>query len=82
MTADGMTSVESLWRSIGRILTLPDATRLFTGHDYRPQGRSAAWESTVAEQRATNRHLQYDQRGRQPYLRNPYQSIPRVLGLE
>ncbi|WP_426954807.1 MBL fold metallo-hydrolase [Muricoccus radiodurans] len=48
----------ALWRSIGRILTLPDATRLFTGHDYRPQGRSAAWESTVAEQRATNRHLQ------------------------
>jgi len=30
-----------LWWSIQRILQLPDDTRLFTGHDYRPNGREA-----------------------------------------
>ena len=46
-----------LWRSIQRILHLPADTRLFTGHDYRPNGREAQWESTVAAQRARNLHL-------------------------
>ncbi|MBJ2152239.1 MBL fold metallo-hydrolase [Paracoccus sp. IB05] len=50
-------SARVLWHSIQEILALPDATRLFTGHDYRQGGRAAAWESTVAEQRATNIHL-------------------------
>ena len=47
-----------LWRSIQRILALPGETRLFTGHDYKPGGRKPAWESSVAEQRAGNLHLQ------------------------
>src|SRR4051794_29416932 len=47
-----------LWRTIQRILSLPDETRLFTGHDYMPGGRAPAWESTVGEQRARNAHLQ------------------------
>ena len=46
-----------LYRSIRRILDLPPATRLFTGHDYAPGGRGYAWESTVAEQRARNVHV-------------------------
>jgi glyoxylase-like metal-dependent hydrolase (beta-lactamase superfamily II) len=46
-----------LWRSIQRILQLPGETRLFTGHDYRPNGRTACWESTVAVQKANNLHL-------------------------
>jgi len=46
-----------LWRTIQRILQLPSDTRLFSGHDYRPNGRNAAWESTVAAQRAHNLHL-------------------------
>jgi len=46
-----------LWRSIQRILQLPNQTRLFTGHDYRPNGRNVRWESTVAAQRAHNLHL-------------------------
>ena len=50
-------SARELYRSIQRILALPDATRLFVGHDYLPGGRDPAWESTVAEQRATNVHL-------------------------
>lgn len=47
----------TLWRSIQAILALPDDTRVFTGHDYEPNGRTAAWESTVAEQRAHNIHM-------------------------
>ena len=46
-----------LWRSIQSILALPDDTRLFTGHDYRPDGRDAMWESTVASQKAKNPHV-------------------------
>lgn len=51
-------SAAALYRSIRRIFDLPPQTRIFTGHDYRPEGRAApAWESTVAEQRARNVHL-------------------------
>ncbi|ANK76292.1 MBL fold metallo-hydrolase (plasmid) [Ensifer adhaerens] len=50
-------SAADLWRSIQAILALPDETRLFTGHDYCPGGREARWESTVAEQKATNPHV-------------------------
>ena len=46
-----------LWKSIQTLLSLPDETRLFTGHDYRPGGREARWESTVAEQKRSNPHL-------------------------
>jgi glyoxylase-like metal-dependent hydrolase (beta-lactamase superfamily II) len=46
-----------LWQSIHRILSLPDETRLFTGHDYQPGGRPPAWESTVAQQKAENIHV-------------------------
>ena len=52
---DGSASV--LWKSIQRILGLPDETRLFTGHDYCPGGREARWESTVAGQKRSNPHL-------------------------
>ena len=50
-------SASRLWRSIQEILSLPDETRLFTGHDYMPGGRDPVWESTVAEQKATNSHI-------------------------
>lgn len=50
-------SARALWKSIQRILALPDETRLFTGHDYCPGGRKPAWESTVAHQKAENVHL-------------------------
>lgn len=46
-----------LWNSIQAILTLPDETRLFTGHDYQPDGRQPKWESTVAEQKRQNQHI-------------------------
>ena len=47
-----------LYRSIQRILALPDDTRLFMCHDYKPPGREEyAWETTVAEERADNIHI-------------------------
>jgi len=46
-----------LWKSIQDILALPDETRIFTGHDYQPNGRTPRWESTVAEQKKSNPHL-------------------------
>ena len=46
-----------LWRTIQSILSLPDETRLFTGHDYQPGGREPRWESTVGEQKRLNPHL-------------------------
>jgi uncharacterized protein (TIGR01244 family) len=46
-----------LWKSIQDILALPDETRIFTGHDYQPDGRAPRWESTVAEQRKSNPHI-------------------------
>ena len=50
-------SAAVLYDSIQRILALPDDTRLFTGHDYKPNGRPARWESTVAKQKRGNIHL-------------------------
>jgi glyoxylase-like metal-dependent hydrolase (beta-lactamase superfamily II) len=47
----------TLWRTIQSILSLPDETRLFTGHDYQPGGREPRWESTVGEQKRLNPHL-------------------------
>lgn len=47
-----------LYQSIQRILALPDDTRLFMCHDYKPSGREKfAWETTVAEERANNIHI-------------------------
>lgn len=47
----------ALYASMQRILALPPETRVFVCHDYPPAGRAPAWESTVAEQRATNIHV-------------------------
>ena len=51
-------SAAQLYDSMMAILALPDGTRLFVGHDYGAgERKEPAWESTVAEQRASNRHL-------------------------
>ena len=48
----------TLYRSIRRVLSLPPETRLFMCHDYKAPGRDHyAWETTVAEERAKNRHV-------------------------
>jgi len=46
-----------LYRSARRLLALPAETRLFMCHDYPPKGREPRWETTVAEERASNIHL-------------------------
>lgn len=47
----------TLYRSIQKILSLPDATRVFVGHDYLPEGRTDfRWETSVGEEKA-NIHL-------------------------
>ena len=38
-------------------MRLPGDTRLYMCHDYPPDDRAPAWESTVAEQRASNIHI-------------------------
>ena len=51
-------SATQLYDSIQKILALPDETRLFMCHDYKAPGRDAfAWETSVAEQRAANIHI-------------------------
>ncbi|MBX7495098.1 MBL fold metallo-hydrolase [Qipengyuania sp. 6B39] len=47
-----------LFRSIRRLLSLPDETRLFLCHDYKAPGRDEyAWETTVKQQREHNVHV-------------------------
>jgi glyoxylase-like metal-dependent hydrolase (beta-lactamase superfamily II) len=47
-----------LYRSIRKLLSLPEETRLFLCHDYKAPGRDAyAWETTVGEQRAKSVHV-------------------------
>ena len=46
-----------LFRSIRRVMSLPDVTRMFLCHDYKAPGRTSFdWETTVAAQRDGNVH--------------------------
>jgi glyoxylase-like metal-dependent hydrolase (beta-lactamase superfamily II) len=48
----------TLYRSIQKLLALPDETRVFLCHDYKAPGRDEyAWETTIGEERAKNIHL-------------------------
>ena len=47
---------KTLFASVRKILNLPPETRLFMCHDYPPEGRPVAFETTVASQRAGNIH--------------------------
>lgn len=49
---------ETLYSSIQKILSLPDNTHIFMGHDYKAKGRdNYVWQTTVAEQKAKNIHV-------------------------
>ncbi|MDO9005475.1 MAG: MBL fold metallo-hydrolase [Aquabacterium sp.] len=50
-------NAHSLYRSMRRLLDLPEATKVFVCHDYPPNGRAPRWETSVAEQRAHNIHV-------------------------
>ena len=47
-------SASDLYDSIQKVLALPDETRIFVAHDYAPNGRDFAWETTVGEQKEKN----------------------------
>ena len=46
-----------LYRSIKRVLELPDDMRLFICHDYGPNGRDIKWETRVVDEREHNIHV-------------------------
>ena len=46
-----------LYESIQKVLALPDEMRLFMCHDYGPNGRDIAWETTVRDEKAHNIHV-------------------------
>ena len=47
-----------LYRSIQKIFSLPDQTRLYLCHDYKAPGRDEyRWETTVGEEKAANIHV-------------------------
>jgi len=46
-----------LYRSIRRLLALPDDTAIYVCHDYPPKSRGAAWQASVAEHRRGNVHV-------------------------
>jgi len=50
-------NAHTLYRSVRRLLALPDETRLFVCHDYPPGSRAPRWETTVREQRLANIHV-------------------------
>jgi glyoxylase-like metal-dependent hydrolase (beta-lactamase superfamily II) len=50
-------SADTLFESIQKIYKLPDATRIFTCHDYQPNGRPLKFQSTVGEQKQANIQL-------------------------
>ena len=50
-------SAEELYESIMKVLALPDEIRLFMCHDYGPNGRDIAWETTVGDEKEHNIHV-------------------------
>ena len=54
-------SAEQLYHSVtDRLYALPDATRVFVGHDYQPGGRELAFETTIGESKRSNTQLRAD----------------------
>lgn len=48
----------TLYRSIHRLLALPDETRVFLCHDYKAPGRDDyVWETTIGAERSANVHV-------------------------
>lgn len=50
-------SAEIMYDSIQRLYALPDATRVFVGHDYQPNGREVRWQTTIGASKARNVQL-------------------------
>lgn len=51
-------SARDLYNSIhNKLYALPDETRVFVGHDYQPNGRPLAYESSIGLSKAKNVHV-------------------------
>lgn len=50
-------SAELMYLSIQKIFELPDHFRVFVGHDYGTEIRKPAWESTILEEKTSNKQL-------------------------
>jgi glyoxylase-like metal-dependent hydrolase (beta-lactamase superfamily II) len=50
-------SAEAMYESVQRLYKLPDATKVFVGHDYQPGGREVQWETTIGASKASNIQL-------------------------
>lgn len=50
-------SAEDLYESVQKLYKLPDATRVFVGHDYQPNGREVRWETTIGRSKESNLQL-------------------------
>jgi len=51
-------SATDLYRSVhDKLYALPDATRVFVGHDYQPNGRALAFETTIGKSKRENIQL-------------------------
>jgi glyoxylase-like metal-dependent hydrolase (beta-lactamase superfamily II) len=79
-------SVDQLYESIQRLYkSLSDDTRVFVGHDYAPNGREIAYETTIGTSKTTNIQLKADttleefagfRRARDAQLKAPRLIIP------
>lgn len=47
-------SAETMYNSVQKILSLPDATRIFMCHDYPPNDREISYVSTIKDQKEKN----------------------------
>ena len=51
-------SAVDLYRSVhGRLYELPEATKVYTGHDYMPNGRELRFMATIGEEKQKNIQL-------------------------
>lgn len=50
-------SAEVLYESVQKLYKLPDHIKVFTGHDYQPNGRELEFQSTIGEQKKSNIHI-------------------------
>jgi glyoxylase-like metal-dependent hydrolase (beta-lactamase superfamily II) len=53
-------SADALFDSVQKLYRLPEATRVFVGHDYQPNGREVRWETTIGDSKRHN--VQLDER--------------------
>lgn len=61
-------SAAQLYNSAKKLLSMPDNVKIWTGHDYPPEGREATAYMTVGEHRKLNKHVR-DEVGEQEFVK-------------